>query len=164
MGNPGEKMIPYKSKLVPRKEIGSLCDRLRKKRRKIVFTNGVFDIIHLGHVRYLAKAKALGDVLVVGLNTDASVKKFKGPDRPLNRQADRAGVLSALVMVDYVVYFGEATPARLIEQVRPDILVKGADYKISEIVGADFVRSYGGQVRRIKLLKGRSTSTIIKRL
>jgi len=152
----------YKSKLIPRKEVKSLCDRLRKGRKKIVFTNGVFDIIHMGHVHYLSKAKALGDILIIGLNTDASVRKFKGPERPINKQADRAGVLSALEFVDYIVYFSEATPANIIEQVRPDILVKGADYKISEIVGADFVQSYGGQVKRIKLLSGRSTSRLLK--
>jgi len=154
----------YKSKLISKKELLAMCDRLRKRHRKIVFTNGVFDIIHMGHVHYLAKAKSLGDVLIIGLNTDASVRKFKGPNRPLNRQSDRAGVLSALEFVDYVVYFSEPTPANIIRQVKPDILVKGADYKISEIVGADFVKSYGGKVKRIKLLAGRSTSSIIKKL
>lgn len=154
-------MFIYKSKLIPRKEIVRLCDRLRKGRKKIVFTNGVFDIIHMGHVHYLSKAKALGDVLIIGLNTDASVRKFKGPGRPINRQSDRAGVLSALAFVDYIVYFSEETPANLIRQVRPDVLVKGADYKMSDIVGADFVKSCGGQVKRIKLLGGRSTSDII---
>jgi D-beta-D-heptose 7-phosphate kinase/D-beta-D-heptose 1-phosphate adenosyltransferase len=158
------KMTKYKSKLIPRKNIASLRNRLRKKRRKIVFTNGVFDIIHMGHIYYLSKAKALGDVLIIGLNTDASVKKFKGPDRPINRESDRAGVLSALEFVDFVVYFSEETPAKLISQVRPDVLVKGADYKISEIVGADFVKSYGGEVKRIKLLKGRASSAVIKAL
>ncbi len=117
----------------------------------------------MGHVHYLSRAKAMGDVLIVGLNTDASVKKFKGPKRPINKQADRAGVLAALEMVDYVVLFGEETPEKLIRQVRPDILVKGADYRFSEIVGAEFVLSYGGKVRRIKLLKGRSTTDIIRR-
>ena len=157
-------MDVYKSKLLPRKDISSLCDCLRRGRKKIVFTNGVFDIIHMGHVHYLSKAKALGDILIIGLNTDASVKKFKGPDRPINRQADRAGVLSALEFVDYIVYFSEATPAKIIRQVRPDILVKGADYKISEIVGADFVKSCGGQVKKIRLLRGRSTSGILNKL
>ncbi len=156
-------MKTYKSKLIPRKNIAALCDRLRKQRKKIVFTNGVFDIIHMGHVHYLAKARTFGDILIIGLNTDTSVKKFKGPDRPINKQSDRAGILSALEMVDYVVYFSEETPAKLIAQVKPHILVKGADYKISEIVGADFVKANGGKVRRIKLLKGRSTSGIIKK-
>lgn len=149
------------SKLIPRTRIAALCDRLRRRRKKIVFTNGVFDIIHMGHVSYLTKAKSFGDFLIIGLNTDASVRKIKGPDRPINRQADRAGVLAALACVDYVVYFSEETPERLIRQVRPDVLVKGADYKLSEIVGAEFVRSFGGKVRRVGLLKGRSTSHII---
>jgi len=157
-------MADYKLKLVSRKEIDAVCKRLRRRRKTIVFTNGVFDIIHMGHVDYLSKARALGDVLIIGLNTDASVRKFKGPKRPINRQSDRAGVLSALEFVDYIVYFGEETPEKLIRQIKPDVLVKGADYKISEIVGADFVQSYGGQVRRIRLLKGRSTSDIIAKI
>ena len=154
-------MNKYKSKLVAQKEIEALCDRLRWQKQKTVFTNGVFDIIHMGHISYLSKAKALGDILIIGLNTDASVRKIKGPTRPINKQADRAGVLSALEFVDYVVYFSEETPEKLIRLIHPDILVKGADYKISEIVGAKFVKSYGGQVKRIKLLPGRSTSQLI---
>jgi rfaE bifunctional protein nucleotidyltransferase chain/domain len=156
-------MAGYKSKLIPRKDISTICDRLRRRRKKIVFTNGVFDIIHMGHVHYLSEAKTLGDILIIGLNTDASVKKFKGSNRPINKQSDRAGVLSALEFVDYIVYFSEETPANMIRQVKPDVLVKGADYKISEIVGADFVKSYGGQVKRIKLLPGRSTSEILSK-
>lgn len=151
------------SKIIPRNKIVQLCDRLRRQKKTIVFTNGVFDIIHMGHVQYLSKAKALGDVLIVGLNTDASVKKFKGPDRPINKQADRAGVLAALEMIDYIVLFGEETPANVIRLVRPDILVKGSDYTLNEIVGSDYVQSYGGKVKRIKLLKGRSTSEILRR-
>jgi len=149
------------SKLIPRTRIAALCDRLRRGRKKLVFTNGVFDIIHMGHVSYLTKAKSFGDILIIGLNTDASVRRIKGSNRPINRQADRAGVLAALACVDYIIYFSEETPERLIRQVRPDVLVKGADYKLSEIVGADFVQSYGGRVRRVGLLKGRSTSRII---
>lgn len=104
----------------------------------------------------------MGDVLIIGLNTDTSVRKFKGKNRPINRQSDRAGVLSALEFVDYIVYFSEETPEKIIRQVKPDVLVKGADYKMKEIVGASFVQSYGGRVRRIKLLSGRSTSKLIK--
>jgi D-glycero-beta-D-manno-heptose 1-phosphate adenylyltransferase len=151
-----------RSKLIPRTKIAALCDRLRRRGKKIVFTNGVFDIIHMGHISYLTKAKAFGDILIIGLNTDSSVRKIKGPTRPINRQADRAGVLSALACVDYVVYFSEETPERLIGQVRPDVLVKGADYELNEIVGAEFVLSHGGKVRRIGLLRGRSTSRILK--
>jgi D-beta-D-heptose 7-phosphate kinase/D-beta-D-heptose 1-phosphate adenosyltransferase len=144
--------------------MAALCDRLRKQGRTIVFTNGVFDIIHMGHVSYLTKAKGFGDILIIGLNTDSSVRKIKGPHRPINSQADRAGVLAALECVDYIVYFSEETPERLIRQVRPDVLVKGADYKIHEIVGAEFVQSHGGHVRRVGLLPGRSSSSIMKRM
>ena len=151
-------------KLVARGDIEKLCRRLRRQKKKIVFTNGVFDIIHRGHVDYLIRAKRLGDVLIVGLNTDKSVKIFKGPNRPINRQADRAVVLAALEMVDYIILFGEGTPQKLISQVMPDFLVKGADYKISEIVGADFVKSYGGKVIRVRMTPEKSTTALISRL
>lgn len=141
-----------------------LTARLRRTDKKIVFTNGVFDILHRGHVEYLSKARSFGDVLIVGLNSDTSVRRIKGGRHPLQKQKDRAIILLALQTVDYVVLFSEDTPDKLIRQVRPDVLVKGADYKISEIVGADFVRSYGGKVRRVKLTKGFSTSTIIRKL
>jgi D-beta-D-heptose 7-phosphate kinase/D-beta-D-heptose 1-phosphate adenosyltransferase len=150
--------------LIPRADMSRLTARLRRAGKKIVFTNGVFDILHRGHVEYLSKAKSFGDVLIVGLNSDASVRRIKGGRRPLQNQKDRAIILLALQAVDYVVLFREDTPDKLIRQVRPDVLVKGADYKISEIVGADFVRSYGGIVRRVKLTKGSSTSTIIRKL
>ena len=150
--------------LIPRADMARLTARLRRAGKKIVFTNGVFDILHRGHVEYLGKAKSFGDVLIVGLNSDASVRRIKGRRRPLQNQKDRAIILLALEAVDYVVLFREDTPDKLIRQVRPDVLVKGADYKISEIVGADFVRSYGGIVRRVKLTKGSSTSTIIRKL
>lgn len=157
-------MKKYKSKLIARKDIAQLSDRLRRQKKKIVFTNGVFDILHMGHIHYLSKAAAMGNILIIGLNTDASVKKFKGKDRPINKQSDRAGILAALEVVDYIVYFSEQTPARIIRQVKPDVLVKGADYKLNEIVGADFVKSYGGKVRRISLLKNRSTSSILDKI
>ncbi|MFH1700000.1 MAG: D-glycero-beta-D-manno-heptose 1-phosphate adenylyltransferase [Candidatus Zixiibacteriota bacterium] len=137
---------------------------MRKRGRKLVFTNGVFDILHFGHVQYLQKAKTLGDVLIIGLNTDSSIRKFKGPNRPLNRQSDRAGVLSALECVDFIVCFSEPTPLNLIKLIKPDILVKGADYKIDDIVGANFVKSYNGAVKRIRLLSGRSTTGLIGKL
>lgn len=129
-----------------------------------MFTNGVFDIIHRGHVDYLYKAKSYGDVLIVGLNSDSSVRKIKGPKRPIQNQSDRAVILSSLKPVDYVVLFSEVTPERLIKSVRPEVLVKGADYKAMEIVGAEFVRSTGGKVVRIKLTRGRSTSGILKKI
>jgi D-glycero-beta-D-manno-heptose 1-phosphate adenylyltransferase len=150
--------------IISRTKIKTVAENLRRKRKKIVFTNGVFDILHYGHIDYLTKAKKLGDILIIGLNTDLSVKKFKGKDRPIQNQKDRARILEALKPVDYVVLFSEETPDKLIKLVRPDVLVKGADYKISEIVGAEFVKSYGGAVRRIKLAKGRSTTNLIRKM
>lgn len=150
--------------LIKRKDISSVAQKLRRQKKKIVFTNGVFDILHRGHVDYLKKAKSFGDILIVGLNSDSSVRKIKGPNRPINKQTDRAYILLALEAVDYVVIFSEETPKRLIEQIKPNVLVKGADYKISEIVGADFVKANGGSVRRVRLSKGRSTTGIIKAL
>jgi len=151
-------------RIIPKKDLAKLAKRLRRDKRTIVFTNGVFDLLHRGHVDYLAKAKSFGDVLIVGLNSDRSTRRLKGPGRPLQSQQDRACILLALEAVDYVVIFGEATPQRLIERLRPDVLVKGADYKESEIVGAAFVKSYGGHVRRARLLKGRSTSALARKL
>jgi len=145
-------------------KIDMLVEGLRRKGKKIVFTNGVFDILHYGHIDYLTKARSLGDVLIVGVNKDSSVKKFKTANRPIQSGSDRARILSALRSVDYVVMFAEETPERLIKLIRPDILVKGADYKVSEIIGADIVKSYGGEVRRITLAKGRSTSDIIEKI
>lgn len=129
-----------------------------------MFTNGVFDILHRGHVQYLTKAKTFGDILIVGMNTDASVKRLKGPSRPIQPEKDRAYILSSLRCVDYVVLFSEDTPEKLIKQVKPDVLVKGSDYKITDIVGADYVRSLGGTVKRVKLVSGRSSSKIISKL
>lgn len=149
---------------IARRALPAVLARLRRQGKKIVFTNGVFDILHRGHVQYLAKAKSFGDLLIVGLNSDRSVRKIKGPNRPVQSQADRAAVLLALRSVDLVVIFGEETPAKLIELIRPDILVKGADYRLSEIVGAPLVRSYGGQIRRVRLTPGRSTSSILRRV
>lgn len=150
--------------LIARRDLPALAVRLRRGKKRIVFTNGVFDILHRGHVDYLAKAKSFGDILIVGLNSDQSTRRLKGPSRPLQPQRDRAAILLALEAVDYVVIFGEATPDNLINTIRPDVLVKGADYKESEIVGAAFVRSYGGSVRRARILSGRSTSKLAQKL
>ena len=138
--------------------------RLRRQTKRVVFTNGVFDVLHRGHVDYLARARSFGDVLIVGLNNDRSVRRLKGPTRPVQRQADRAAILLALRSVDFVVFFGEDTPDKLIREVRPDVLVKGADYRLAEIVGAHFVKSSGGSVRTVRLTKGRSTSRLLKLL
>lgn len=131
---------------------------------KVVFTNGCFDILHVGHVRYLQEARALGHYLVIGLNTDASVRRLKGPERPVNSEAARAEVLAALGCVDYVVLFDEETPELLIKQVRPDVLVKGGDYTIDSIVGAPFVQSYGGVVKVLPFSEGFSTTSIIEKM
>lgn len=131
---------------------------------KVVFTNGCFDLLHRGHVEYLAKAADKGDVLVVGLNTDASVRRLKGEGRPVNDQDARAMVLASLACVDAVVLFDEDTPYELIKAVRPDVLVKGADYKPEEIVGYDIVTSYGGTVETVDLVEGYSTTGIIELL
>ncbi len=149
---------------VLKKNLPALLKKLKKQRQRVVFTNGVFDLIHRGHIDYLHKARTFGDILIVGLNSDASVRRLKGNKRPFQKQADRAAIVVSLKPVDYVVFFGEDTPLRLIEAIRPDILVKGADYKVSEIVGARFVKSYGGKVRRVRLSVGRSSSNLIKRL
>ncbi len=133
---------------------------LKKAGRKAVFTNGCFDILHAGHIKSIEKARSFGDFLFLGLNSDASVRRLKGPSRPVNKEADRAVVLAALAAVDAVVIFGEDTPLNLIKALRPDVLVKGADYRNAEVVGAQ----YAGRVRLIPLLKGRSTTAVIKKL
>ncbi|MCX8054747.1 MAG: D-glycero-beta-D-manno-heptose 1-phosphate adenylyltransferase [Ignavibacteria bacterium] len=150
--------------IIERKQISELCEQLRNEGKKLVFTNGCFDIIHAGHVYYLTEAKKLGDVLIVGLNTDDSVRRLKGHSRPINGEQDRAVVLNALKPVDYVVLFDEDTPIELIKQVRPDFLVKGADYERKNIVGADFVESYGGRVATIEFVEGKSTTNIINKM
>jgi D-glycero-beta-D-manno-heptose 1-phosphate adenylyltransferase len=137
---------------------------LRAEGKCVVFTNGTFDILHRGHVQYLARARRLGDVLIVGLNTDASIRKIKGPRRPINRNADRAAVLAGLASVDYVCFFGSETPLRMIERLLPDVLVKGADWRPGSIVGSEVVRRHGGRVRRIPLTRGHSTTSVIKRV
>jgi rfaE bifunctional protein nucleotidyltransferase chain/domain len=133
--------------------------------KKIVFTNGCFDILHRGHVEYLTKARDLGNVLVLGLNTDASVKRQnKSPERPINNQETRATIIAALECVDYVVLFDEETPYELIKLVKPDVLVKGSDYKPDEIVGSDIVNERGGRVVTIPLTEGFSTTGLIEKL
>ena len=130
----------------------------------IVMTNGCFDILHVGHVDYLSKARRLGDVLVVGLNSDSSVKRIKGKGRPINKDPDRAKVLSSLYCVDYVTSFSEPTPENLIKILKPDILVKGGDWQMKDIVGASFVKSYGGKVATVPFVKGFSTTSLIEKV
>lgn len=133
-------------------------------KKKIVFTNGCFDIIHVGHVTYLQQARALGDILVVGLNSDSSVSKLKGPTRPVQCEEDRAIILSALGCVDYVVLFSDDTPEKLIKSVSPNVLVKGGDWPVEKIVGADHVLSGGGQVRSLPFVNGKSSTGIIEKV
>lgn len=137
---------------------------LKKRGKKIVFTNGCFDIIHAGHTTYLKKAKSLGDILIVALNTDASVRRLKGGGRPLVPLKDRAEVISSLESVDYVTSFGDSTPLKVIKIVKPDVLVKGGDWSADKIVGADFVKSYGGKVVSIPYIAGCSTTNLIKKI
>jgi len=156
--------LSSENKLVSLSQLTRRVKQKRKSGKKVVFTNGCFDILHLGQVRYLQKARALGDVLVVGLNTDASVRALKGRDRPVTHEKDRAAVLAALACVDYVLLFSERTPERLIRALRPDFLVKGGDWKPKDIAGGPFVASYGGRVRSLPFVRGFSTTALLKKI
>jgi len=149
--------------IVELKELLGLLEKVRGK-KKIVFTNGCFDLLHAGHADYLNRAKSLGDILVVGINSDASVRRIKGEKRPILPQQMRAYLLDNLKPVDYVVIFEEDTPLELIKAIKPDVLVKGADWDLERIVGADFVLSYGGRVERIAFSFDISTSNVIERI
>ncbi len=151
-------------RIVSLSEMSRIRVGLRKARKKVVFTNGVFDIIHVGHLALFEKSRELGDVLIVAINSDDSVKRLKGESRPLTPYKDRARLVAALRPVDYVVRFEQDTPLETINKLKPDILVKGADYRLSEIVGAREVVSWGGKVVRIRLVPGRSTSRLAGRL
>jgi D-beta-D-heptose 7-phosphate kinase/D-beta-D-heptose 1-phosphate adenosyltransferase len=142
-------------------ELKSIRSKLKSEGKKVVFTNGVFDLIHAGHVDYLSKARKLGDVLIVGLNSDQSVRRIKGEKRPILKQEERAFILSSLRPVDYVVFFEDDTPAQLISEIIPDILVKGADWAVEKIVGREVVESNGGKVMNIEFINDQSTSKII---
>lgn len=152
------------SKIICQKDLSNLILKWREENQKIVFTNGCFDLLHLGHVDYLAKAKDLGDRLIIGVNTDSSVKRLKGKNRPLQDENSRLHILAALHSVDAVVLFDEDTPYELIKKIQPDILVKGADYKIENIVGYDIVTSRGGSVKTIEFIEGYSTTKIEQRI
>ncbi|MBM2814516.1 MAG: rfaE [Ignavibacteria bacterium] len=150
--------------LITTERVLTLSNYYRSSGKKIVFTNGCFDVLHAGHVRYLNEAAKLGDSLFIGLNDDASVRKLKGNGRPINSQDDRVEVLSALRAIDFIVLFSEDTPLNLIDLIKPDVLVKGGDYNADDIVGADIVRKNGGEVVVIPLLEGRSTSSLIDKM
>lgn len=149
----------HQTKIVDRKKLKSIIPELKNRGKKIVFTNGCFDILHIGHIRYLEEAKNFGDVLIIGLNSDSSVSKIK-PGRPVIPEQQRAEVLSALYMVDYIILFNEDTPYGLIREIKPDALIKGADWKEEDIVGRDIVK----EVHTIPFVKGASTSEIIKKI
>ena len=150
--------------LLDRKNAASFCEDLRRQNKKIVFTNGCFDILHVGHVRYLTAAKNFGDVLIVGLNTDESVRKLKGSSRPINSQNDRAEVLLGLKAVDHVIFFGEQTAENLIAEVKPAVYVKGGDYTLETLPEAKIVQNYGGRVEFINLVAGKSTTKILEKI
>jgi D-beta-D-heptose 7-phosphate kinase/D-beta-D-heptose 1-phosphate adenosyltransferase len=151
-------------RVVSLSELVSIRRQLARINKIVVFTNGVFDLLHVGHLSLLEQAKRHGDVLIVGMNTDTSVRKLKGESRPIVPFKDRAKLISSIRFVDYVVGYGEETPLRVIKELRPDVLVKGSDYRLSEIVGSNEVRESGGKVVRVRIVRGWSTSSIVSRL
>ena len=151
-------------KIESQSELHQQIKNWKSELRKVVFSNGCFDILHLGHIDYLEKARNLGDKLVIGLNSDDSVRKLKGPERPINQSSARAKMLAALAFVDGVTIFEEETPEKLIEFLSPDILVKGSDYSVETILGAKYVLSQGGEVKTIDLVEGYSTTNIIDKI
>jgi rfaE bifunctional protein nucleotidyltransferase chain/domain len=152
------------SKITRLADARTIVDGWKRKGLKVVFTNGCFDILHLGHVDYLEKARALGDKLVLGLNTDNSVSRFKGPSRPIQDENSRAHILASLQFIDLVVFFDEDTPLDLISTLLPDVLVKGSDYLAENIVGSDVVKKNGGVVKTIEFVPGYSTSRIVEKI
>jgi D-glycero-beta-D-manno-heptose 1-phosphate adenylyltransferase len=153
-----------KNKILTLKSLVKAVNREKRGHKKIVFTNGCFDLLHVGHTRYLKAARKLGDVLVLGVNSDASVKRLKGPARPIVNEKERAELLAEFPFVDYIVIFREDTPVNTIKAVQPDLLVKGGDWPVEKIVGNDIVRAAGGKVRSMPLVPGRSTSRLAKLL
>ena len=156
--------IDPKRKIIDRNRAGKVSEEMKKSGRVLVFTNGCFDLIHPGHVDLLVRARAFGDALMVGLNTDDSVRRLKGESRPVRNQYERSFVLAALEAVDWVILFDEDTPFELLKIVKPSILVKGGDYTHDTVVGADFVESYGGHIEILPLVSGYSTSALLEKL
>ncbi len=152
------------SKIKTLAEIARIVEEARRKRQRIVFTNGCFDLLHIGHIKYLQFSKAQGDILILGVNTDESVRRLKGPSRPILDQTHRGQILSAIEWIDYIVFFGGDTPLELLRVVRPDVLVKGAQYSRDQVVGADFVESHGGEVRLAPMVEGISTTDIVDKI
>jgi D-beta-D-heptose 7-phosphate kinase/D-beta-D-heptose 1-phosphate adenosyltransferase len=157
-------MKPPPARILSADEAAQWAAALRQSRRTIVFTNGVFDLLHPGHVRYLQEARGLGDALIVAVNSDRSVRANKGSDRPINPEAERAELLGSLACVDAVVIFDEATPHEIVARIQPDVLVKGADWAPDNIVGRDVVEARGGRVERIELEPGFSTTDLIRKV
>lgn len=153
----------FKDKVISLEKVTSVIADYKKQGKKIVFTNGCFDLLHIGHIRYLEDAACLGDLLIVGINSDLSVKRLKGPTRPVQCETDRAEILASLKAVAHTVIFTEDTPLNLIKMISPDVLVKGGDWAIPQIVGSDFVLSYGGKVQSLQFVEGRSTTSIIQK-
>lgn len=151
-----------KDKVKPLSQLIKIIPKLKKHGKRIVFTNGCFDLMHYGHAKYLEEAKRKGDILIVGVNSDASIRRIKGKKRPIIGEEDRLHLVAALESVDFAVLFKEDTPLDTIMKIRPDILIKGADWKNKGIVGADFIKSYGGMVSTVELVKGLSTTNLIK--
>jgi rfaE bifunctional protein nucleotidyltransferase chain/domain len=154
----------YAKKVVTREVLGKYVASLKKARNKVVFTNGVFDVLHPGHVRYLNEAAQLGNALVVAVNSDASARRLKGAGRPFNDELDRAELIAALKCVSYVTIFDEDTPYELIKMLEPDVLVKGGDWPVDEIVGADVVKAAGGEVYSLPYAEGYSTSALVEKI
>jgi len=159
-----KQMEAYQEKIKPLKEAKKDCDRLKNRGKRIVFTNGCFDILHPGHTRYLCTARGLGDHLIVAVNSDRSVRAIKGPERPIQTEQARAEMLAALVCVDTVIIFDEDDPKKVIQYLVPDILVKGGDWAEDEIIGADVVKEAGGEVKRIPFVEGFSTTGLLDKI
>ena len=151
-------------KVITRNEAKNLVLELKKQNKTTVFTNGCFDILHIGHVRYLKESARFGDILIIGLNSDSSVKRLKGESRPINNESDRAELLSELGFVDYVVVFDEDTPQNLLDEIKPDVYTKGADYTLDTLPEAKIVLKNGGRVVFINLVEGKSTTNVIKKI
>lgn len=158
------RMVTSFENPVPRQRLSELSDSLKAQGKRIVTSNGCFDLLHVGHVRILKAARALGDILIIGINSDESVRKLKGPARPINSELDRAEVLASLEAVDYVTIFGEDTPVEFLKAIKPDIHVKGSDYTADQLAETPVVESFGGIVKILELVPGKSTTSIVSRL
>ncbi|MDD3988225.1 MAG: D-glycero-beta-D-manno-heptose 1-phosphate adenylyltransferase [Candidatus Omnitrophica bacterium] len=153
-----------RDKAITLKRLADILPKLKKQKKDIVFTNGCFDLLHYGHAKYLEIAKSKGDILIVGVNSDSSVRIIKGDKRPIIGERDRLNLIASLESVDFAVIFNQPTPLEIIKKIRPDIIIKGADWAEDKIVGGNFVKSYGGRVLTIKLVKGLSTTNLIKKI